>query len=144
MTQPTSAQTYYDILQSGELGDRQRTVLKLLMDKGPLTGSEINEALDSHSGHKRLSELEKMGVIRAGPSRVCKVTQREAIEWEVTGRKPSPIPKSPDSTPSRKTLEGAVKEIRALVQFRKLQDPAYNIPSDLYDVGIWLKRKAKM
>lgn len=144
MTQPTSAQTYYDILQSGELGDRQRAVLKLLMDKGAMTGSEVNEALDSASGHKRLSELEKMGVVRAGPSRICNVTKREAIAWEVTGRKPVAIPKSPDATPSRKQLEGAVKELRALVQFRKLQDPAYEIPSDLYETAIWLKRKAKM
>lgn len=144
MTQPTSAQTYYDILQSGELGDRQRTVLKLLIEKGPMTGSEINEKLASHSGHKRLSELEKMGVIRAGPSRLCSVTKREAIAWEVTGRMPSPAPKSPDATPSRKTLEEAVKELRALVQFRKLHDPAYSLPSDLYDTAIWLKRKARM
>lgn len=144
MTQPTSAQTYHDILRSGELGDRQRAVLKLLMDKGPLTGSEVNAALDSHSGHKRLSELEKMGVIRSGASRICTVTKREAIAWEVTGRMPTAIVKSPDTSPSRKTLEGAVSEIRALIQFRKLYDPAYNIPSDLYDTGIWLKRKAKM
>lgn len=144
MTQPTSALTYYNILLSGELGDRQRTVLKLLIDSGPLTGSEVNEALNSHSGHKRLSELEKMGVIRAGPSRVCKVTQREAIQWEVTGRMPTPIPKGQDSTPSRKTLMDAVKEMRALVQFRKLQDPQYQPPAHLVETATWLKRKAKM
>jgi len=142
MASPTSAQTYYSILQSGQLGERQLKVLKLLTDKGPLTGSEVNEALDSSSGHKRLSELCKMGVVRAGNPRLCSVTKREAIAWEVTGRMPSKKPPNPDTTPSRKQFEDGLAEIRALIVFRKLHDPAYKVPPELTQVGLWLRKKA--
>jgi hypothetical protein len=143
MTQPTSAQTYYSILNSGELGESQKKVLQLLLDHGPLTGTEVNEALRSRSGHKRLSELERMGVIRAGPPRPCRVTKREAVEWVVTGRTPAKQAATTDSTPSRSQFESAVEEIRALIRFRKLYDPAYSVTDDLYRVGIWLRKKGR-
>lgn len=141
MTTPTSAQTYYAILQSGELGESQLKVLKLLTDQGAMTGSEVNSALDSHSGHKRLSELAQMGVIRAGNPRICRVTKREAIAWEVTGRLPVKKAPSPDTTPSRKQFEGALAEIRALIQFRRLHDKSYALSDDLTQVGLWLRKK---
>lgn len=142
MIQPTSAQTYYDIVQSGELGESQREVLRLLIDRGPLTGSEVNTSLHSASGHKRLSELEKMGVVRAGIPRICTVTQREAIEWEVTGRPPvRPVAGANAGTPSRKVFKAAVEELLSLVRFRKLHDPGYAIPEELLSVGKWLRKK---
>lgn len=145
MTQPTSAQTYHSIVQSGELGEAQRKVLQALIDRGPMTGSELNDLLSTSSGHKRLSELKGMGVVREGAPRPCKVTGREAIQWEVTGRAPTPLSaKQQDRTPSRSELENAVKEIRALISFRKTMDPAYSVPQDLFVTGVWLKRKARM
>ena len=146
MTQPTSAQTYYSLLQSGELGESQRKVLKALIDWGAMTGSEVNEALGTSSGHKRLSELTRMGLVREGTPRVCKVTGREAIAWELTGRTAAQkaVPSSQDATPSRPQFEAAVKEIRALIQHRKLYDTEYAVPNDLFIVGVWLKKKARM
>ena len=107
-----------------------------------MTGSELNDVLNSSSAHKRLSELTRMGVIRAGAPRVCSCTQREAIAWEPTGRGPSAVQSNTTSTPSRAALKEAVDELRALIRFRKLHDPNYQPPDGLVATGTWLKKKA--
>lgn len=143
MTTPTSTAAYIDILQSGELGETQRRVLKLLMDNGPMTGSEVNSALRSSSGHKRLSELEDKGVIHAGAPRICLVTGREAIAWHVTGRMPQPSSQAVSLVPNRKQIGSAVDEIRKLIEFRRAHDPLYLIPHELVLTGKWLRVRSK-
>ena len=114
MTQPTSVQTYHDLLSSGELGKRQRDVLTMLIDFGPMTGSEINQTLGTPSGHKRLSELKAMGVVREGKARPCKVTGREAIEWEITGQ--APVRPTPTVRPSGESEARLLEAARRWVE----------------------------
>lgn len=143
MTTPTSTEAYTDILQSEELGKSQKRVLKLLMDNGPMTGSEVNSALRCSSGHKRLSELEDKGVVHAGAPRACLVTGREAIVWHVTGRMPQPSKQALSLVPSRKQIGLAVDEIRRLIEFRRANDSLYMIPHELVLTGKWLRVRSK-
>jgi len=41
--------------------------------------------------HKRLSELERQGVVEKVGWRMCLVTRRKACTWQVTGRRPKLI-----------------------------------------------------
>ena len=58
---------------------RQR-VLEALAVR-PMTGSELNTHLRSHSAHKRLSELRAAGLIVERRNRVCTITGQKVAEW---------------------------------------------------------------
>ena len=138
----TSRQAYVDLLASHKIGDTQKTVLLTLIDSGPMTGAELNDALKSHSAHKRLSELERLGAIRAGNPRPCRVTGKEAISWEPTGTISVPEAKRTAAmTPSRNQIKSALTELRRLVREARVSDPSYKVPDDLVEVGRWLARK---
>ena len=61
------------------------------------TGRELNDALNSQSCHKRLSELVDRGLVRESAPRTCEVTKRQSIEWIANHpsmyREPTPKPK---------------------------------------------------
>jgi hypothetical protein len=48
----------------------------------PATASEISEHV--YGAWKRLSELERVGLLRRVAMRFCKVTNRHAVTWEPT------------------------------------------------------------
>lgn len=82
------------IVEGKLLPKAQLVVYTMLSASGPMTAGELNARLamphQSAPGyHKRLSELERCGVVRRGNVRVCKVTGSKAVEWEVTGLLPS-------------------------------------------------------
>lgn len=115
MVHPTSAKAYQDILSSGLLGEWHRKVVRALIDKGPSTGRELDVHLGHDTAHKRPSELEAMGVVRKHSTRLCRVTGREAIAWELTGQKPiKNVAKAPP-TPKTADIETFLKEIRPLL-----------------------------
>jgi len=90
----TSQEAYEEIKRTGRLGAMQFQVYEFLFRKGPSTAGEVNAGLAfqgqvSASFHKRLSELERMGVVDREDVRPCRVTGRNAITWKTTNRLPS-------------------------------------------------------
>jgi len=58
------------------------------LSRNTMTGGELNEYLETHSAHKRLSELQRKGVIFEQRTRKCKISGANCIEWGTA--KPSP------------------------------------------------------
>lgn len=87
----TSLDTYRDIVASGLLGKMQLSVYKYIFANGPLTGRELDEGMAKAgetrtSYHKRLPELQRSNVVDVVGKRVCKVTGRVSMEWDVSGK----------------------------------------------------------
>ncbi len=92
-TKPTSAATYHALIKEGRLGGRRGKCLGALLYLGkPSTAQELaKEAGDLRSGHKRLSELVRMGLVVEAPARECAVTGRRAVTWTPA----DPLPTDP-------------------------------------------------
>lgn len=87
----TSIDAHWEILDNSLLGQMQREAATELARYGTLTGRELNDALKSVSAHKRLSELQEMGVAEVKEIRACKITGREVEAWGLTGKKPTKV-----------------------------------------------------
>jgi hypothetical protein len=72
-----------------------------------LTGGEIERAM-SATHRKRLSDLEKLGVVRQGPERACSITNQKCVTWYVI----------PDAVPRKRVRTKPPKpsEILAFVE----------------------------
>ncbi len=93
-TRKTSAQAYRAIVEEGVVGRMQKRVYSVVYNQGPMTANEINQACLQEgevapSYHKRLSELERMGVVQRVGVRACKVSGRECEAWDVTDSMPA-------------------------------------------------------
>lgn len=120
----TSIKAYNHIRDEGLLGAKQQKVYACLFWTGPLTGRELNKELSlfdqSSAGyHKRLSELETMGVVREVGKRECNITGREVILWDVTDRIPSD-PRRTDPEHPKPSPDGIKKAI-AVIRGWKIQ-----------------------
>ena len=69
----------------GELPEARRCVFRQLMKHGGHTGRELNEVMGSQSAHKRLSELERQGLVEDAGTRECRVTGHIAHVWAIVG-----------------------------------------------------------
>ena len=93
----TSREAFDFILATGILPKQRAMVYKAVFAFGPITGRELNRDLAGPSYHKRLSELERLGVIREDGVKKCGVTGRNAVAWIIE-----------DSPPQMREKEGAV------------------------------------
>jgi DNA-binding Lrp family transcriptional regulator len=144
MTKETSKQAFQQILESGALGDSQKRVFQAIFELGDATGRELNDKLQSQSAHKRLSELEDMGLIRGIRARVCKVTGNDSTAWEITGSMPRAVTPVVNDTPTKAQIGAAVNQLRSLIAMYKAQgNMDYAVPEELYRVALWLKRKSR-
>jgi hypothetical protein len=89
----TSIEAFTACREMGVLNGMQWRAYEYLYHQGPMTGSELDQALMPEGRarghyHKRLSELEKLGVAQRVGTRPCKVTGRNADLWDVTDAKP--------------------------------------------------------
>jgi len=90
----TSLEAYTQIKESGLLSGRRWQVYDALYHHGPCTASELfykmrNMRNPSHSNvTTRLGELRDMGVAYEVRERLCSITGRNVIEWDVTERLP--------------------------------------------------------
>lgn len=82
-----SIEAYWEILEDGTLGMMQRQAATEIARHESLTGRELDDVLKSMSAHKRLSELEDMGVIYVKEVRPCRITGRDVEAWAMTGKK---------------------------------------------------------
>jgi hypothetical protein len=96
---PTSALCLAQIRREGLLGAMQLAAYEALLERGPLTGRELDEHLSGHGGrghgHKRLPELARVGLAVARLTRLCRVTGRVAIAWEAVDALPRAVPPKP-------------------------------------------------
>lgn len=89
MIEPTSRKAYREIKREGLLSDARMRVYEALCTEGAMTGRELDEYLGSESAHKRLSELESLGVAESVEKRKCSITGRTAKLWRTTEELPS-------------------------------------------------------
>lgn len=94
MIRDTSIQVYHQIKEEGLLSERRFQVYETLFHYGPLTAGEIwNWHLKAtgaqlNSISPRTAELERRGVIKPVEERLCRVTGRTCIAWDVTSKLP--------------------------------------------------------
>lgn len=110
----TSREAWAHLNESGTLAERQLAVLGVLCHREPCTATE----LEVRGGWKRLSELERMGLVARGPARACRVTGHRAFTWQLTGRR-EPLPLDPVET--RPTPSQVRRAARLLAVERRYQ-----------------------
>jgi hypothetical protein len=87
----TSVEAWRYIQDSGVLSKRRLEAYSALFQYGPRTAGEL-ETLCEHRGMwKRLSELRDLGVVKECGKRPCRVTDRNAIVWDVTSAMPQAL-----------------------------------------------------
>lgn len=109
----TSLDAWSDIKRSGILGAEQLKAYACLFRYGPLTGRELDEELGPDM-HKRLSELERYGVVVCNEKRKCKITGRMVHEWDVTPERAVKPPPAAKKKRSKPLLELLIEACRAL------------------------------
>lgn len=114
MIAPTSIQAWIDLKESGGLTRRRLEALLMLARKGPMTGSELDQALGNPSAHKRLVELQDLGVVEIVRERECTVTGRTCAEWRALDRMPTGEVKRTEKR-ARKELEQENAALKARV-----------------------------
>lgn len=93
MIRETSIAVYHQIQEEGLLSDRRNQVFKCLWEHGPMTQNETYIKLNvpnlqQSSIMPRFAELKDLGVITDIGKRICTITGRMVLEWEVTGDLP--------------------------------------------------------
>jgi hypothetical protein len=91
----TSIEAYRTIQENGLLSERRWQVYNTLFLNGPLTTGEIwkyyfsvHTKIPQNSINPRLSELSRLGVIRAVGTKKCTVTGHTCTIWDVTANLP--------------------------------------------------------
>lgn len=91
----TSIETYRAIKESGILSQRRMEIYEVIFEYGPMTSAEVfmvlnknNKARAITSSRTRFTELRDMGAFYEAGERVCNITGRKAIVWDLTGKMP--------------------------------------------------------
>ncbi len=82
----TSLECFYEILQSGLIGERESLVLKFIMENKNLTDSEIYKRMgyeNPNAIRPRRRSLVQYGLIKDNGKRVCSVTGKSCYIWIV-------------------------------------------------------------
>ena len=111
----TSLVAYHTIKESRRLNEKQWRVYHHLFHDGPLTGSELDGPLTTSDAHKRVSELERAGVVREAGHKINERTGMRNVLWDVTAdlpvkRRAARLPPKP----SREDATRAVGQLRHL------------------------------
>lgn len=140
----TSLRAYYEIREEGLLSPTRFRVYEHLIERGPRTAAEVDCAFDSQHMHKRLSELERQGVIHTPRTRRCEITGRDALEWAVipdtlpSGVPPVSVPKIPSPEQARHLL----LDLREMQACAKAHGFAYTHAQDMTALAEWLHHRA--
>lgn len=127
----TSIEAFNTIRDSGVLTKMQFRAYEFLYNNGPLTGNEIDKKSGSTSYHKRLSELEKNGVIATKVKRICSISGVEDHEWDVTSFIPATRAKS--DTPSRPKRDQIAAAVAFIEDMYRLITKNYKDLSDRHN-----------
>lgn len=108
----TSLVAYHTIKESRRLNDEQWRVYHHLFHEGPLTGAELDDALKKADAHKRVSELERAGVVREAGHKINERTGMKNVLWDVTEHLPvKGRPARLPPKPSREDVSRAVVQL---------------------------------
>lgn len=107
MTRATSARAHDEA--EGRLPRRRQAVYEVLLRDGPSTGREVNRALGTPDGHKRLSELKVQALVVEAGERACRVTGKVAVTWRAI---PEAVAKP--LTVTRKAPRALVDKVRQI------------------------------
>jgi hypothetical protein len=114
MARETSIKCYNQIKSEGLLSKRRLQVYEALLDSAPCTSSEAIRNSGATFGvfgvSSRFTELRDLGVIYEKGTKICSVTNRNVIEWDLTDKLPKDLPKI--KTQSKKDIK---KEAIALI-----------------------------
>lgn len=73
---------------TGRLESNRKRVLDLVVEYPRRTAVELfhlaGETIERHEVSRRLADLTKLGRVRKGPARVCRVNDRRMSTWEAT------------------------------------------------------------
>ncbi len=82
--QQTSVQTFYELMEEGKLGERQKRTFEGFRKYGHHTDLEmvrILHLMEPNQLRPRRNELVKVGVLEEKDRRKCEVSSRRAIVW---------------------------------------------------------------
>lgn len=107
MTRSTSIEVYHQIEAEGLLSKRRFEVYSCLYEHGPLTQREVTDRISNkyaaeRSYTPRFAELESMAVIKPIGERLCSITGRQVLVWDVTNKLPKKI--ITESLPTKREL----------------------------------------
>jgi hypothetical protein len=103
----TSIDCYNQIKSEGLLTKRRLEVYEAIYNNAPCTSSEaLQNSLNGQNvlsqSRARFTELRNLGVIYEKGTRVCRVTGRNVIEWDLTDRLPKKVKERPTTKEERK------------------------------------------
>ena len=85
----TSIECFNKIKQEGLLSKRRLQVYESIFNYAPCTASEVfNDKNLKTNQSGRFTELRDLGVIYEKGERLCRITGRNVIEWDLTDRLP--------------------------------------------------------
>ena len=88
-TRKTSIECFNKIKQEGLLSKRRLQVYESIFNYAPCTASEVfNDKNLKTNQSGRFTELRDLGVIYEKGERLCRITGRNVIEWDLTDRLP--------------------------------------------------------
>jgi len=112
----TSRIAYKQIQEQGLLSQRRFEVYEALFYHGPLTANEAREHIGGHvplnSVSPRMAELKDRGVVVEVGEKICSVTGKKAILWDVTDSLPVEPPKRETSKEKIAKLEAENTELK--------------------------------
>jgi len=90
MTRETSKAAYQAIMSNGTLSQRRRDVYDILYKYGPLSASEVCQrlSLPRDSISPRLSELQRLSIVKEFGTKTCGITGQTVTAWDVTASLP--------------------------------------------------------
>ena len=127
----TSIDCFNQIKQEGLLSKRRLQVYESIYNSAPCTASEVFKEKNLKTNQSgRFTELRDLGVIYEKGERVCSITGRNVIEWDLTDRLPITV-KNPNKTKKQK-IDAALKSLRELYKNKDLStDEDWKIAADL-------------
>ena len=94
-TRQTSIDCFSQIKEEGLLSKRRLQVYESIYNSAPCTASEVFKEKNLKTNQSgRFTELRDLGVIYEKGERICSITGRNVIEWDLTDRLPINIKKS--------------------------------------------------
>ena len=88
----TSREAYHKIKEMGTLSEMRMRAYTYVRFYGPVTSLELDtlgsKQTKRPSLHKRLSELERLGLVKVVGTRKCRVSGNTAEEWDITDHVP--------------------------------------------------------
>lgn len=136
----TSIETYHQIEAEGLLSKMRFEVYAALFDHGPASSGELAIHIEGTSRNNvatRMTELRNAGVVEEVGEKVCTVTGRNVITWDVTGNLPKKVDKTVVKALTPKEKHAAVIELRTITEFymSRTNQPC---PPSIARLGQWL------